>query len=173
MSYVGFGERLRHACVAVKNAACLGIDPSVARLPVELADRIRSAPGREQAEFSAAAFLEFGKGVVDQAAGRVPVVKPQVAFFETLGPPGWAALCEITRYARQRGLLVIADAKRGDIGEVSDHYANALLDDDGPLAADAHARRGRAGCKAWRPEFRDGPRSTRRAYKRLPECALP
>ena len=59
---------------------------------------------------------EFGLRVVEAAAGRVGIVKPQVSFFERFGSAGFAALEEVLAAARAAGLLVIADAKRGDIG---------------------------------------------------------
>lgn len=85
----------------------------------------------------AAGLREFGLRVVEAAAGRAGIVKPQVAFFERLGPPGMQALAEVQRMARQAGLLVIADAKRGDIGSTMAGYAAAWLDPDAELAADA------------------------------------
>ena len=69
--------------------------------------------------------------------GVVPVVKPQVAFFERRGSAGLAALEAVMAEARAAGLLVIADAKRGDIGTTTAAYAGAWLDPDSPLGADA------------------------------------
>jgi orotidine-5'-phosphate decarboxylase len=65
------------------------------------------------------------------------VVKPQVAFFERMGAAGIGALEAVIRRAREAGLLVIADAKRGDIGSTSAAYASAWLDPNSPLASDA------------------------------------
>jgi orotidine-5'-phosphate decarboxylase len=67
----------------------------------------------------------------------VPVVKPQSAFFEELGPPGVAALVEVIRYAQDRGLLVILDAKRNDIGSTAEAYARGMLGRDSAWGADA------------------------------------
>ncbi len=82
-------------------------------------------------------LAQFGSRCVDAFAGVVPVVKPQVAFFERLGSAGVAALESVIQDARAAGLLVIADAKRGDIGSTSAAYAAAWLDPDSRLAADA------------------------------------
>ena len=79
-------------------------------------------------------------GIVDAVAPYVVAVKPQVAFFEALGADGWAALERVCRHARDAGLLVIADAKRGDIGSTARAYAAAFLE---PVGA-AAAARGRA-----------------------------
>jgi orotidine-5'-phosphate decarboxylase len=75
--------------------------------------------------------------VVDAVAELVPVVKPQSALFERWGAPGWTALAEVVRAAHERGLLVLLDGKRGDIGSTAEAYAAAQLDDGGPLGADA------------------------------------
>jgi orotidine-5'-phosphate decarboxylase len=80
---------------------------------------------------------EFGLRVVDAAAGRVAVVKPQVAFFERYGSQGFAALEVVMAAARAAGLIVLADAKRGDIGTTMDAYAAAWLTVGAPLEADA------------------------------------
>lgn len=87
----------------------------------------------------AAAYAAFCRGVIDVVAPLVPVVKPQAAFFEQLGPPGMMALAETIRYAEQKGLLVILDGKRNDIGSTAAAYARGLLGSGGqsPWGADA------------------------------------
>ena len=70
-------------------------------------------------------------------AGVVAAVKPQVAFFEALGSEGVAALEAVVSHAKSAGLIVIVDAKRGDIGSTAEAYAHALVDDAGPLGAHA------------------------------------
>jgi orotidine-5'-phosphate decarboxylase len=70
--------------------------------------------------------VEFCRGIVDAVAGVAVAVKPQSAFFEALGATGWAALTEVCQYAREAGLLVIADAKRGDIASTARAYAAAF-----------------------------------------------
>jgi orotidine-5'-phosphate decarboxylase len=120
----GFGERVRTA-IATYGHLCVGIDPHAALL-------------REWGlDASAAGVREFGLRVVDAAAGRVGVVKPQVSFFECYGSAGFAALEDVLAAARAAGLIVIADAKRGDIGTTMDAYADAWLSPGAPLEADA------------------------------------
>ena len=120
----GFGERLRLA-VADRGALCVGIDPHEGLL-------------REWGlDATAAGTRELGLRVVDAAAGRVAVVKPQVAFFERFGSAGFAALEDVLAAARAAGLIAIADAKRGDIGTTMDGYAAAWLSPGAPLEADA------------------------------------
>jgi orotidine-5'-phosphate decarboxylase len=108
-----------------RSPLCVGIDPHVATL---------DAWGLSRDE---AGLTAFGAVLVDAAAGRAAVVKPQVAFFEAAGSAGYRALEATIRRARDAGLLVVADAKRGDIGSTGDAYADAWLDAGSPLASDA------------------------------------
>lgn len=119
-----FGDRLA-AAFGAQGRLCVGIDPH-AHL---LADW--------GLETSAAGVRAFGLRVVEAAAGRAGIVKPQVAFFERYGSAGYAALEDVVRAARDAGLLVIADAKRGDIGTSVAAYAEAWLTPGSPLEADA------------------------------------
>ncbi|WP_426624226.1 orotidine-5'-phosphate decarboxylase [Leifsonia sp. McL0607] len=119
-----FGDRLAGA-FAARGRLCVGIDPH-AHL---LADWGLDA--------SASGVREFGLRVVEAAAGRAAIVKPQVAFFERYGSAGYAALEDVIRTAREAGLLVIADAKRGDIGTSVAAYAESWLTPGSPLEADA------------------------------------
>ncbi|MFB7250746.1 orotidine-5'-phosphate decarboxylase [Microbacterium sp. NPDC056234] len=120
----GFGERVR-AALAQYGPLCVGIDPHAALL---------DAWGLPQ---SGQGVREFGLRTVAAAAGRAGVVKPQVSFFERFGSAGFAALEDVLSAARAAGLLVIADAKRGDIGTTMDAYAAAWLTPGSPLEADA------------------------------------
>ncbi len=120
----GFGERL-HGAIEQRGRLCVGIDPHGALLDAWGLPR------------DARGVREFGLRVVDAAAGRVAVVKPQVAFFEVHGSAGFAALEDVMAAARQAGLIVLADAKRGDIGTTMDAYAAAWLTVGAPLEADA------------------------------------
>lgn len=80
---------------------------------------------------------DFGLRVVEATAGRAGIVKPQVAFFERHGAAGYAALEAVLAAAREAGLIVIADVKRGDLGTSVEAYGQAWLTPDGPLEADA------------------------------------
>ncbi|GAA4482255.1 orotidine-5'-phosphate decarboxylase [Microbacterium panaciterrae] len=119
-----FGERLR-AALRARGPLCVGIDPHAALL---------DAWGLPQ---DPVGVREFGLRVVDAAAGRVGAVKPQVSFFERFGSRGFAALEDVMSAARAAGLLVVADAKRGDIGTTMAGYAQAWLAPGAPLEADA------------------------------------
>jgi orotidine-5'-phosphate decarboxylase len=131
-----FSQRLAAAVQAKKTPVCVGLDPRWQSLPESL--RTTSRPGAESEPVQqAAAYAEFCQRVIDVVAPLVPVVKPQVAFFEQLGPPGLMALQQVIHYARRRGLLVIADAKRNDIGSTAAAYAEAYFGPAAPWPADA------------------------------------
>jgi orotidine-5'-phosphate decarboxylase len=121
---MSFGARLERA-FATTGQLCVGIDPHAALLAAwELPD-------------SAAGVRDFGLRVVEAVAGRAGIVKPQVAFFERHGAAGYAALEDVLAAARAAGLLLIADAKRGDVGSTVDAYGEAWLTPGSPLEADA------------------------------------
>jgi orotidine-5'-phosphate decarboxylase len=136
----GFRARIATA-VAATGPLCAGIDPSSALL------------GQWGLPDSADGLRTFGLRCVEAFAGTVPVVKPQVAFFERHGSAGMAALESVLEEARHRGLLVIADAKRGDIGTTMEAYASAWLDPDSPLCADAVTVHAYLGIGALQPAF--------------------
>lgn len=119
-----FGERLS-TVFATRGQLCVGIDPH-AWLLTEwgLPD---SAAGAEA----------FGRRVVEASAGLAGIVKPQAAFYERFGSAGYAALERVLGDARDAGLLVIADVKRGEIGTSMEAYGQAWLAPGSPLEADA------------------------------------
>ncbi|THG33056.1 orotidine-5'-phosphate decarboxylase [Naasia lichenicola] len=119
-----FGARLGAAFDA-HGHLCVGIDPH---------EYLLSDWGLAQ---SATGALEFGLRVVEACAGRVGIIKPQVAFYERFGSLGFRALEDVLASARDAGLLVIADAKRGDLGSTFEAYAAAWFGADSPLEADA------------------------------------
>lgn len=123
-SVVSFGERLERV-FAESGQLCVGIDPHSWLL------RDWNLPD------TAAGAESFGRAVVAAAAGRVGLVKPQVAFFERFGSVGFLALERVLADARQAGLLVIGDAKRGDLGTSVEAYAQAWLSPGSPLEVDA------------------------------------
>ena len=119
-----FGSRLT-AAIAASGRLCVGIDPHP-----HLLERWGLTDDAESAR-------RFGLEVVDAVAGRAGMVKPQVAFFERFGSAGYRALEHVLAAARAAGVLVIADAKRGDVGTSVDAYARAWLTPGSPLEADA------------------------------------
>ncbi|MGZ4313597.1 MAG: orotidine-5'-phosphate decarboxylase [Solirubrobacteraceae bacterium] len=123
---IGFGDRLADCVRQRRSQIVLGLDPDPARLwpdALELAGGTEGSP----AQRAARAVTAHCRLVLDAAAEQCVAVKPQVACFERLGAPGWAALREVSDDAAQRGLLVIADAKRGDIDISARAYAQAFF----------------------------------------------
>ena len=104
---------------------CVGLDPHAGRIP--------DLFGGDTAE----GVTAWARAIVEVAAGRVGVVKPQAGLFERHGWQGMRALSEVCAYARSLGLLVLMDAKRGDIGSTAEGYAAAYLAADAPFACDA------------------------------------
>ena len=128
-----FSDRLDAAVRRCANPVLVGLDPRADLLPPGMLPE-----GAGQAvETVAAAFTQFCREVIDVVAPLVPAVKPQVAFFEELGPAGAAVLAEVIEAARQKGLLVIFDGKRNDIGSTATAYAHGLLGRSSPWGADA------------------------------------
>jgi orotidine-5'-phosphate decarboxylase len=127
-----FADRIAGAVERKRSQLVVGLDPRPELLPVEL--RGDAHMGRAQA---ADACFRFARGLIDAVAPHVVAVKPQLAYFEALGADGIRALEDACAYARTAGLLVIADAKRGDIGSTARAYAAAFLEATGagaPLA---------------------------------------
>ena len=118
-----FADRLVEAVGRKRSQLVVGLDPVPERLPPEL--RGEGSSGRVGA---AAACESFCRGIVDAVAPFAVAVKPQSAFFEALGPAGVSAYAAVCDHARAAGLLVIADAKRGDIGSTARAYATAFLE---------------------------------------------
>src|SRR5437764_14590703 len=124
-----FADRVAEAVERKRSQLVVGLDPRLDLLPVELrgdAHVARSA--------AADAVARFCCGIVDAVAPHAVAVKPQLAFFEALGADGMRAFEHASEYARAAGLLVIADAKRGDIGSTARAYAAAYLEGEKPVA---------------------------------------
>lgn len=123
-----FADRLFDNVCGKRSCVVVGIDPRLDRLPREILSRFAGA-GTDAAA-AAEAFRIFGTRIVEVVARFAVAVKPQVAFFERLGPPGFEAFSQVCRKAREIGLIVIADVKRNDIQSTALAYAQAYL---GPL----------------------------------------
>jgi orotidine-5'-phosphate decarboxylase len=108
----------------------LGLDPDPLRLWPEAARGATAATddgAATPAAIAAAAILAHCRAVIDAVGPAVVAIKPQVACFERLGAPGWAALAAVADHARAAGLFVLADGKRGDIDVTATAYAQGLL----------------------------------------------
>jgi orotidine-5'-phosphate decarboxylase len=143
-----FGERVA-AAVRATGPLCAGVDPSPSLLDAwGLTD---DAPG----------LRTFGAICVDALAGAVGVIKPQVAFFERHGAAGMAELERLVAAAHAAGLVVINDAKRGDIDTTAQAYADAWVGEASPLAADAVTVHAYLGLGALLPLIRLAARNGR------------
>lgn len=118
-----FADRLAEKIEEKQTPVLVGLDPRLESLPAPLHQDIdRSNPAAV-----AQAYETFCREIIDVVAPLVACVKPQAAFFEELGPAGMNALATTIRYAREKGLIVILDGKRNDIGSTAKAYAAAYL----------------------------------------------
>jgi len=128
-----FADRFTQSARRLGHPLCVGIDPHLGLLPAVF----RVGEMRPGAPETAAAVERWCLALLDRVTGRVAAVKPQSAFFEALGPAGGAVLAHVIAAARARGLLVVLDAKRGDVGSTAEAYAAAYLEAASPFASDA------------------------------------
>ena len=123
-----FSDRLAASVRAHRSVVCVGLDPMLERMPPELVDKYRPQAAELGDEAAVAAcFQEFCSGVIDAVAGVAACVKPQAAFFEQYGAPGWRALGAVIRCAHEYELPVILDVKRGDIASTGAAYGRAAF----------------------------------------------
>lgn len=104
------------------NPTVIGLDPRYEMLPRCVVDKYPKT-----LEGIAQAIVEYNKKLIDLTCDIIPAVKPQIAFYEMYGIPGMQAFKETCEYAKQKGMVVIADIKRGDIGSTAQGYSNAYL----------------------------------------------
>jgi orotidine-5'-phosphate decarboxylase len=151
-----FRERLERLAAERKSVLCVGLDPRPELLPNEVFHRVREGPAG-----LARALERFCTGIVEAVAEHAVAIKPQLAFFEQAGHHGLAAFERVSELARELGLLVIADGKRGDIGSTADAYASAYLAPrrQSPPLADALTVNPYLGADALQP-FADACRAS-------------
>lgn len=128
-----FGDALITRVRDLGHPLCVGLDPHLGPIPALFREG-SMAPGDPA---TAAVVERFLNAVLERIDGRVPAIKPQIAFFEQLGWRGLEVLDRLMARARADGLLVVLDAKRGDIGSTADGYARAYLARDAAMPADA------------------------------------
>ena len=115
-------EKLVERIKKLEAPIVVGLDPTLNFVPGFLLDKAINEKG-ETLEAAADAIFEFNKKIVDAVYDLIPAVKPQIAMYEQFGIPGLMAFKKTLDYCREKGLLVIGDAKRGDIGSTSTAYA--------------------------------------------------
>ena len=114
-------DKLIEKIIELQNPTCVGLDTSFDYLPDELKKDVSSF------DDAAEAIAEFNMNVIDKVCDIVPSVKVQIAYYETYGHAGLQAFEYTVNYARGRGLIVIADCKRNDIGSTASCYSKAYL----------------------------------------------
>ncbi len=114
-------DRLIDNIIATQNPTCVGLDTLFDYLPDDM------KAGAKTFEDVAERVLEFNKNLIDNIVDIVPSVKVQIAYYEMYGVAGMKAYYETLQYAKKKGLVVIADAKRNDIGSTASCYAKAFL----------------------------------------------
>jgi len=114
-------DKLIEKIIEMQNPTCVGLDTLFDYLPDDM------KAGAKTFEDAAERVFEFNKKIVDNVCDIVPSVKVQIAYYEMYGVPGMQAFVETCEYAKSKGLVVIADAKRNDIGATSGAYATAFL----------------------------------------------
>ena len=128
-----FADALIERVRALGHPLCVGLDPHLDQIPA-IFRRGSMAPGDPE---TSAVVEEFLAAVLDRVAGRVAIVKPQIAFFEQLGWRGLRVLDGLCAKARSGGLQILLDAKRGDIGSTARGYAAAYLTRGAAMPVDA------------------------------------
>jgi len=130
-----FADRLNNLIDEKKNPSIIGLDPAIENLPsciiekYKLSDKPDTSCCSMEKIFHAAAeaVFEFNKNIIDATCDIVPAVKLQIAYYEELGAEGIAAFKETASYAKSKGLIVIGDVKRNDIGNTCKAYSNAYI----------------------------------------------
>ena len=123
-------DRFIEKIIAMQNPTCVGLDTIVDYLPAEMQEKITdNTTAAEQ-------ILEFNKKIIDSVCDVVPSVKIQIACYEMYGAAGIACFEQTANYAKEKGLFVIADGKRNDIGNTAGFYAQAFLGKKATCAVD-------------------------------------
>ena len=117
-------DKLIENTIRTKNPSVIGLDPDIGKIP---ACYKVNAKSNNPFEAVANVIYEFNRDVIDTVADLVPAVKPQMAFYEKYGSYGVAAFEKTVAYAKSKGLVVIEDAKRNDIGNTAQAYADGHL----------------------------------------------
>ena len=119
-------KKLIQKIIETKNPTAAGLDPVLSYIPAYILEKAKKEHGNTF-KAAAAAIMEFNIGLIDALCDIVPAVKPQSAYYEMYGIDGIQAYYDTIKYAKEKGMYVICDGKRNDIGSTSDAYANAYL----------------------------------------------
>ena len=149
-------DRLIKRIIETKNPTVAGLDPSFSYIPEYIREKYQDISDPREA--AAKAVLEFNCGLIDALCDIVPAVKPQAAYYEAYGWYGMKTFAETVSYAQKKGMYVIADGKRNDIGSTMEAYATAYLGETelygkkvAPFGADALTVNGYLGTDGIKP----------------------
>ena len=115
-------DKLINKIKETKNPTVIGLDPRYNLIP----DCIKSKYTKD-VQGACRAILEFNKGLIDSICDIIPAVKPQIAFYEMFGPEGIKVFNQTCKYAQEKGMCVIADIKRGDIGSTAERIFKCIF----------------------------------------------
>lgn len=124
-----FIDRLIERIEETNSRICVGLDPHLDLIPDHIFQEVEDS-GKTEKEMFAAGVWKFNKKIIDKIYDLAVAVKPQIAFYENIGPSGMRSLEKTISYASKKGLIVILDAKRNDIGSTAEAYASAYLDNE-------------------------------------------
>lgn len=119
-------KRLIEKIAQMQNPSVVGLDSLLDYIPQHIKDEKFATYG-DTFDVAAQSILEYNKAIIDQICDIVPAVKPQAAYYEMYSWQGMWALCETVKYAQEKGMIVIMDGKRNDIGSTMQAYAKAHL----------------------------------------------
>ena len=150
-------DRLIDKIVEMQNPTVAGLDPKLDYVPQFIKDRCFAEYG-ENLKGAAQSLLQFNMALIDELYDIVPAIKPQAAYYEMYGPEGVRVLAETIAYAKSKGMYVITDGKRNDIGTTMEAYSIAHLGDTklngqmiSPFDADALTVNGYLGTDGIKP----------------------
>lgn len=123
---MNFSDKLAEQIKLKKNPSILGLDPKLEYIPASIKEK-NFLNNAESSKAAADSIVEFNKRLIDATFDIIPAIKPQLAYYEMYGLEGLRAFYETVGYAKEKGLLVIADGKRNDIGTTAEAYAAAYL----------------------------------------------
>lgn len=155
-------DRLIGKIIETRNPTVVGLDPKLDYIPQYIKDKCAAKHGAGM-KAAAAALYRFNKGIIDAVCDIVPAVKPQAAYYEMYGYHGIKALYKTIKYAQSKGMYVILDAKRNDIGATMEAYSSAYLgttevfgEREAAFGADALTVNGYLGTDGIEPALKTG-----------------
>ncbi|MGI6084571.1 MAG: orotidine-5'-phosphate decarboxylase [Acetivibrionales bacterium] len=123
---MNFSDKLAQQIRLKNNPSVLGLDPKLEYIPASIKEKFFTG-NADSKKAAADSIIEFNKKLINALCDIIPAIKPQLAYYEMYGTEGIRAFYETIGYAKEKGLLVVADGKRNDIGTTAQAYAAAYL----------------------------------------------